>query len=109
MARRGYGARLALITPYTSIVDLAATIAPFLPARLLVRDRFDNAAKAPNLDLPVLIVHGTNDEVVPASMGKELSRLFPHATIRLETGAHHNDLLDLPSVTSELLRFAAAQ
>ncbi len=108
MARRGYGARLALITPYTSIVDLAAVIAPFVPARLLVRDRFDNAAKAPNLRLPVFIVHGTDDEVVPTRMGEQLSRLFPHATIRLETGAHHNDLLDRSSVTSELLRFAAA-
>jgi uncharacterized protein len=108
MARRGHGARLALITPYTSIGDLGARMFPWLPARLLVRDRFDNAAKAPGVTLPVLIVHGTRDEVIPVDMGQTLGRLFPHATVHLVQRATHNDVFYAPGVLEELVRFARA-
>jgi hypothetical protein len=108
MARRGRGARLVLLTPYTSIVDMGARMFSWLPARLLVRDRFDNAAKAPEVKLPVLIVHGTRDEVIPVDMGQTLGRLFPHVTLRLVEGATHNDVFYAPGVVEELVRFARA-
>ena len=106
MAKRGHGARLVLITPYTSITELGARIFPWLPASLLVRDRFDSAAKAPGLKLPVLIVHGTRDAVIPVDMGQRLGTLFPNAAVRLLEGVHHNDVLDRPSVLRELMEFA---
>ncbi|WNG35527.1 alpha/beta hydrolase [Archangium violaceum] len=108
MARRGLGARLVLLTPYTSLVDMGARVFPWLPARLLVRDRFDSAAKAPEVKMPVLIVHGTRDEVIPVDMGRTLGRLFPHATVRLVEGATHNDVFYTPGVLQELVRFARA-
>jgi alpha-beta hydrolase superfamily lysophospholipase len=92
MARRGHGARLVLVSPYTSIPDVGARSFPFLPVRLLVRDRFDNASKAAAIAHPVLVVHGTRDEVIPFDMGERLSRLFPRARLRRLEGAHHNDI-----------------
>ncbi|MDC0712013.1 alpha/beta hydrolase [Stigmatella sp. ncwal1] len=107
MARRGQGARLVLITPYTSIPDVGARLFPWLPVRLLVRDAFDSASKAPGLALPVFILHGTRDEVIPVDMGVRLGTLFPQATVRLREGMHHNDVLSEPVALAELLRFAA--
>lgn len=109
MARRGHGTRLVLLTPYTSIGDMGARTFPWLPVRLLVRDRFDSAAKAPEVKLPVLIVHGTRDEVIPVDMGQTLGRLFPQATVRLVDGATHNDVFYAPGVLEELVRFARAE
>jgi hypothetical protein len=106
MAKRGLGTRLVLITPYTSIVEVGARIFPWLPARLLVRDPFDSAAKAPGLKLPVLIVHGTRDEVIPVDMGQRLGTLFPNATTRILEGKSHNDVIDRPDILQELVRFA---
>ncbi|MFY0523056.1 alpha/beta hydrolase [Archangium gephyra] len=106
MAKRGHGSRLVLITPYTSIVDVGARIFSWLPASLLVRDPFDSAAKAPGLTLPVLIVHGTRDEVIPVDMGQRLGTLFPNATVRLLEGKHHNNVLDQPATLQELMEFA---
>jgi len=106
MAQRGHGSRLVLITPYTSIVDVGARLFSWLPASLLVRDPFDNAAKAPALKLPVLIIHGTRDEVIPVDMGQTLGTLFPNATVRLLEGKRHNDVLDRPAVLQELMEFA---
>jgi len=92
MARRGYGARLSLISPYTSMADMAATVAPLYPAKWLVLDRYDNAYKAPALSLPVLITHGSEDEVVPVKMGKRLAKIVSRVELQIVEGAHHNDL-----------------
>lgn len=92
MARRGHGARLVLISPFTSVPDVAQGLVPVLPVRWLVRDVFDTASKAPSIALPVLIVHGSRDEVIPLSMGRGLADLFPSATLMIVDGGHHNDL-----------------
>ena len=92
MARRGHGRRLVLISPFTSVVEMASRMLPIYPATWLVKDSFDNAEKAPEIELPVLIIHGTDDELVPHAMGKKLKSLFPNVESYWVQGAHHNDL-----------------
>lgn len=106
MAKRGHGSRLILVAPYTSIADVAAEAFPFLPGRWLVRDRFESASKAKGISLPVLLVHGSEDEVIPTHMGRTLAGLFPNATLRIIEGAHHNDLIDRPEVLEALTAFS---
>ncbi|MBN1206384.1 MAG: alpha/beta hydrolase [Myxococcaceae bacterium] len=108
MARRGHGARLVLLAPFTSVVEMADRLLPFLPTRWLVRDSFDNAAKAPSVRVPVLIFHGDQDEVIPVHMGQRLGRLFPRATMETIPGAHHNDLLERtwPELVDRVAAFA---
>ena len=106
MARRGHGSKLMLVAPYTSIPEVAAAAMPFLPGRLLVRDQFNSAAKASAVTLPVLLVHGSDDEVIPIRMSQTLAKLFPNATLRIVPGAHHNDLIDRPEVLEALATFA---
>ncbi len=110
MAKRGHGARLVLLSPFTSVADVAARVAPFLPARLIVRDHFDNYAKAPGLTLPVLVVHGTDDEVIPFELGERLSKAFPTATLMRVSGAHHNDLFvrDGRAILDRIFEFSNA-
>jgi len=109
MAVRGHGAKLALISPYTSIPDVAKKSFPFMPLRLLVRDRFDTASKAPGLKLPVALIHGTRDEVIPVQMSNALAGLLPHAMLYLVDGAHHNDVLEARGGQglARLMEFAA--
>lgn len=92
MASRGLGSRVLLFSPYTSIVDVANRYFPILPTRWLVRDRFESVKKAPAVRVPVLVVHGTDDEVIPFAFGKELAATFPNARfVPLDQG-RHNDL-----------------
>ena len=95
MAAQGRGARLVLMTPYTSIPRLARRFAPFLPTGWIIDDRFDTLSKAPRLRLPVLILHGDADEVVPYAMGQELAAAIPGARLITVPGGHHNDLFAL--------------
>jgi hypothetical protein len=108
MARRGHGARMVLLAPFTSVTEIASGLFPFLPTRLLVRDPFDNAAKAPGINVPVLIFHGDQDEVIPVEMGQRLGRLFPRATMETIPGARHNDLLERtwPALIDRIAAFA---
>ena len=96
---------MILLTPYTSISDVAARAFPLAPS-FLVRDRFDSSALAPSIDLPVLIVHGTADEVVPFELGKTLATRFPHAVFVPIERAGHNDVWDRPEIVGRITRFA---
>lgn len=108
MAKRGHGARMVLLAPFTSIVGMANLGFAFLPTRLLVRDPFDNEAKAPGIDIPVLIFHGDQDEVIPVRMGQKLGTLFPHGRTEVIPGAHHGDLLGwkYPMIIDRMATFA---
>ena len=92
MARRGHGSRLMLISPYTSLPAVAQAMFPFVPARLLMRDHFPTDERAPSVVIPVLIVHGAEDQVIPFRMGEALSHRFPHAQLRRVERGGHNDL-----------------
>ena len=111
MSRRGHGARLVLISPYTSMVDMAARVTPFLPVSLLVRDRYESYRKAAAVTVPVLVIHGTDDEVVPFSMGRRMADLLPHAAFVAVAGGGHNDLLSRADfrVTARIAAFAKGE
>ncbi len=105
MAARGWGTKLLLLSPYTSLPDVGASAFPWLPVRLLMRDRFESAVAAPGIALPVLIVHGTEDTVIPVSLGRSLAARFPQATFTAVAGAGHNDLWTRAEVIDAVLRF----
>ncbi|QUL37171.1 alpha/beta hydrolase [Erythrobacter sp. JK5] len=75
MARRHDPAALALVAPFTSLPDAAASNLWWLPAGWLVSDQYRNADKIAALDLPVLIQHGDADTLIPDAHGKTLVRL----------------------------------
>ena len=45
------------------------------PVRWLIKDRYQSAARIADVKAPLLIVHGTNDGVVPYRFGKKLFEL----------------------------------
>ena len=92
MARRGRGAALVLVSPYTSIPDLVRDAVPLAPD-LLVEDAFDTGAKASAIHVPTLIVHGDADEIVPFAMGAALASAIDGATLLAVAGARHDDVL----------------
>ncbi len=74
LARRTEAAALIVESTFTSAADMGKLIYPFLPIRLLIRNRYDSLAKVGGLDLPVLVIHSPDDELVPFEMGERLFR-----------------------------------
>lgn len=95
LASQGAGQALILEAPFTALADAAADRYPIFPVRRLVKDRFDSAAKIGNITVPLLIVHGENDRVLPASLGRDLLRRAnqPKKGVFIP-GAGHNNLYD---------------
>ncbi len=56
---------LVLITPWNNLPDLAQSIYWFLPAKWLVKDRFDNAANLNDFKNPVAVLMADADEIIP--------------------------------------------
>jgi fermentation-respiration switch protein FrsA (DUF1100 family) len=63
---------LILVSTFTSLADMAKVRFPWLPARWMLRTRFDSLRKIPNCHQPVFIAHGTADSVVPYNLGERL-------------------------------------
>jgi pimeloyl-ACP methyl ester carboxylesterase len=93
MARRGHGARLVLLAPFTSITAMGRRFAPFLPIALLMSHRFDTLSKAPTIRQPTIVVHGDADELIPFAMGASVADAIPSARLVRVAGGHHADLL----------------
>lgn len=91
MARRDRGARLVLVAPFTSTVDMASRVIPFMPVSMVMVDRFDTLAKAPSIAAPALVVHGDIDDVIPFEQGERVSKALPHGTfLKVPEGRHDN-------------------
>lgn len=79
MVCRGYGQKLILLSPFTSLLALSQRIYPFFSPALklfpfLLQDHFDNLAKAKQVTgISTLVIHGDTDEIVPYDMGRELA------------------------------------
>ncbi|MEL7011564.1 MAG: alpha/beta fold hydrolase [Cyanobacteria bacterium J06588_4] len=80
---------------FTSIENMAGLMPgiKLFPLGLLVNQRFDSITKIKSLETPILILHGTADEVIPLFMSDELFAAAPepkHLEIFPEAG--HNNL-----------------
>src|SRR5204863_4529048 len=86
-------ARMVLESPFTSVTDVAAPVYWFFPVRLLIKDPFRSDLRIGKVTVPVLVLHGERDTVVPIALGEKLYALItsPKRFVRFP-GAGHNDL-----------------
>jgi len=89
VASRAAAAALILESTFTSAFRV------MLPWSGIPGDRFTSLAKLPRVRCPVLVIHGTRDEVVPFAHGREIFDALPadRRTSWWVEGAGHNDLL----------------
>lgn len=87
-------AALILRSPFTSMVDMARLIYPFLPVDLLVWDRYPSLDRIGRVRAPLLVVAGDGDRLVPVEQSRRLyERAAPPKRFVLVPGADHNDPL----------------
>ena len=65
-------AGVILETPFTSMVAVAQNFYPYIPVNLLLKDRYENEKKVININIPIMIMHGEKDTIVPFPMGKKI-------------------------------------
>ena len=94
LAAREKLAGLVTLCTFTGMAEMAGARFPFLPARFLLRHKFDSLAKIGRVTCPALLGHGRLDTLVPFTMSERLARKAggPARTFVVE-GAGHNDLV----------------
>lgn len=104
VASRVEASRLVLITPFDSLVEIAANLYPFLPVRWLLTDRYESNKFVPSIEVPTTLVEAENDQVIPhASTEKLLGRFAPGvATMTTIKGVGHNDIKRNPNYLKSL-------
>ena len=75
MAREFPVAGVILLAPYRSIPAVAQTKFPIFPVYWMLLDRYMSEEKISSLHMPLLIVNGTADHLIPPSHGKHLFEL----------------------------------
>ncbi len=97
MATRWPFRAVVVESAFTSVKAMArfsnSVISRFLPPFVIVKARYDNLAKIPSAQSPVLIVHGDADSTVPHRMGMALYEAAPEPkTFHVVEGAGHDDV-----------------
>jgi fermentation-respiration switch protein FrsA (DUF1100 family) len=93
VAARRDARALMLEAPYTAAVDIAARQYPWIPVGLLMTDQFRSRERIGDVTEPVLIVHGSDDRVIPVAQGKRLFALANEPkSLAIVEGAGHDDL-----------------
>ena len=83
---------IILQSTFTSVPNLAAELMPWLPMRFLLTTRFNNQGKLKRLQLPVLILHGRKDTIIPFHHGqKNYAAANTRSKYFVELDGDHND------------------
>ena len=85
-------AGMVLRSPFTELADVGAHHYPWLPVRALLRDRFPVVEHLVASDVPVTVVYGERDSVIPTRLSARVADHVPRLAERLVIeGADHND------------------
>ena len=92
---------LILETPYYSMTCMSQSYVPIYPARLL-RYTFPTNEYLKTVKSPVIIFHGTADEVIPYKQSLKLKEEFPGIDLITVPNGKHNSLYQYPAVIQKL-------
>jgi pimeloyl-ACP methyl ester carboxylesterase len=102
--------KVILITPYDSILNVAADHYGWAPVRWLVRDSYDSVLRMKDIHAPVLAVIAARDDVVlrPRSEALVAAIPAPLRNVKIFAAATHNDINLQPGYRESLREFLEA-
>jgi uncharacterized protein len=68
-------AGIILESPFTSMIAAGKDKYPYLPVKFLLKDKYESDKKIKNIKIPILIMHGKVDKIVPFHMGQKIYEL----------------------------------
>jgi pimeloyl-ACP methyl ester carboxylesterase len=95
---------LIALSPWTRLLDIVQGFLPELPE--FAQHRYDSLAAARRVEVPALVIHGEQDQVIPVDQGKAIVSALrgPTRFVPIRTARHH-DLLANDETWRELARF----
>ena len=76
---------------FSSVLDMARQLYPFMPARLIARLKYPVSDYVGQLNSPLLVIHSRDDEIIPFSMGQAIFTAATEPKTMLEISGDHNN------------------
>ncbi len=110
LARRRPPAGMVLRSPFTELADVGAHHYPWLPVRLLLRERFPVVEHIRASHVPLVVLRGTADDIVPSELSGRVAAAAEELVADLVLpGVGHNDPPMFGSAVSEAVSRLAAR
>jgi len=93
---------------FTEVAELYPVDLPMIFSQLQAIMGHDTSARLPEVAVPTLVVHGTDDQMLPAVNGEMVAGLIPGARLELLDGVGHLFFWERPERAAELIREHAA-
>jgi pimeloyl-ACP methyl ester carboxylesterase len=91
---------LTLLTPWDNIANVALTIYPYIPVRLLMTDKYDSIANLARFQHPICVIRSENDEVIAPPLTLNLFAHLPDPKLMiLQAKVGHNDWPSSPELS----------
>ncbi len=83
---------LILEVPFASLLEVASQKYSIVPVKYLLKDKFMNIDMIADVNVPLLILHGDMDRVIPISSAKKLfdAAMQPKEFVSFPQGKHNN-------------------
>ncbi|MFC1677201.1 alpha/beta hydrolase [Planctomycetota bacterium] len=91
LATKAAAQALVLENAFTSYIDIGRKFYPYLPVRLFARYSYPTINYIKDIDMPVMIIHSQNDEVVPFELGEKLYEQANEPKEFVKIYGKHND------------------
>jgi pimeloyl-ACP methyl ester carboxylesterase len=107
LASERAAARLVLVTPYSSLQEIAAQQYPYFPVRWLLTDKFESWRFAPAIRVPTLILRAEHDQLIPRASTEHLYASFATglASMVVVSDTDHNSISDSPQYIEAMRAF----
>jgi 3-oxoadipate enol-lactonase len=93
---------------FLAIAERRAVAVPVVMAQLQACQAHDTSTRLEDLRMPTLVIHGSEDEMLPAGNGRLIASLIPDSKLEIFDGVGHMFFWERPERTAELLRSHAA-
>ena len=102
-------AGIVLRSPFTELADVGRRHYPWLPVGLLLREGYPVREHIAATRVPVTVIRGAHDSVVPADLSAQVAAAAPNLVEELVVEADHNDAaMTGPAVADAVVRMAEA-
>lgn len=103
-------AGVLLRSPFTELADVGRSHYPWLPVGLVLRDRFPVLDHVRGLDVPVTVVRGTADTIVPTEQSQTVAAAARNLVEELVLGdvGHNDERMLGPELVDAVARLADA-
>ena len=89
---------------FLSISEQYAVAVPVIMAQMQACMAHDTSARLPELAVPTLVIHGTEDQLLPVENGRLIASLIPGARLQIMQGVGHLFFWERPEQSAELAR-----